>query len=352
MLPTRTAGILGVMAACAVACSHPVEDFVQSGSVEAGSADALLTDSSWDGRTDSNVADAGPPAPTGTCSSGGGPGGAVCMPGSNSVDLGAKNEAVCGAGGCSAEQPEVTVRLSSYWIDEHEVTVGRFRRWWNSSPRSWPDSSDTYFRTSSRDFKWRSSWPSEANEPAKGAECTWLGGGAAGNDDKPINCVDWYTALAFCLSEGKRLPTEAEWEYAASAGQDRLFPWSAAATENDSIPAGEPTCGQALFGTCTPLTASSGSTIWGRTRQGVWNMSGSLAEWVLDGYTSTWTFSNGTNDPFADPAGTSSTPLRLARGGSFKSSSAKELRAAARPTAGSSATAQDLTIGFRCAKRN
>src|SRR5208282_2166264 len=43
--------------------------------------------------------------------------------------------------------------------------------------------------------------------------------------DHPINCVDWEQAKAFCGWAGGRLPTAAEWEYAAKSGRDVIYPW-------------------------------------------------------------------------------------------------------------------------------
>ncbi len=47
------------------------------------------------------------------------------------------------------------------------------------------------------------------------------------NDNLPMNCIDWYEAFAFCVWDGGRVPTEAEWNYAAAGGaEQREFPWS------------------------------------------------------------------------------------------------------------------------------
>jgi iron(II)-dependent oxidoreductase len=240
------------------------------------------------------------------------------------------------------------VKITRFLIDEHEVTVGRFRTWWTSPTRSWPVSNQLFF-TGAKDLRWRMGWPTAPTEPPTTGGCFWKGATDSSNDDKPMNCVDWYTAEAFCIGDnGKRLPTEAEWELAASSGDDSLFPWSPPMTEDDPLTPVE--CVHALWGgTCTPATASPTSTIWGRTRFGVWNMAGSLAEWTIDGYAASHSgTAAGTVDPVNDP-GTLTT--RMVRGGSWVSMPAAMLRAAARPTSGASATTPDAQIGFRCVKR-
>jgi formylglycine-generating enzyme required for sulfatase activity len=54
---------------------------------------------------------------------------------------------------------------------------------------------------------------------------TWTDAPGA-NDEKPINCIDWYTLFAFCIWDGGRLPTDAEWGYAAGGGPANwAWPW-------------------------------------------------------------------------------------------------------------------------------
>jgi formylglycine-generating enzyme required for sulfatase activity len=93
-------------------------------------------------------------------------------------------------------------------------------------------------------------------------------------DDKPVVKVDWQQAKTFAAWAGGRLPSEAEWEYAArSAGKDRKYPWG------DSTP----TCDDAVIGGCGyEGTAPVCSKPAGNTEQGLCDMAGNAWEWMED----------------------------------------------------------------------
>lgn len=317
--------------------TRPMGDSVVVTETTSDAADAMDTRPEVDG---------GPPTVFPKCSVVGPPD-SVCIP-KVTFTLGAANPTACAPSGCPHEGPETSVTVNQFHIDEHEVTVKRFRAWMNASPIPWPAVNTVFFTTGSKDLKWRNSWPTAPTTPPTTGGCTWAGAMSDVNDDKPINCVDWFTALAFCMSEGKRLPTEAEWELAAG-GDDRLFPWSEPGTEDDPYAEGDIDCFHALKGSCTPMTASPTSTVWGRSKYGVWNMAGSFSEWVLDAHSSSYGFSAGSIDPVNDPT-TFVTNSRLTRGGSHLST-AGALRTAARSASTVPATSPDSQIGFRCAKR-
>ena len=90
-------------------------------------------------------------------------------------------------------------------------------------------------------------------------------------DDHPINCTWPPEASAYCASVGKRLPSAAEWQLAASGGGKRKFPWG------DTMPTKDTACFRHTDGTC-PV----GAHPLGNTPDGVQDLGGNVAEVVTD----------------------------------------------------------------------
>jgi formylglycine-generating enzyme required for sulfatase activity len=153
----------------------------------------------------------------------------------------------------------------------------------------------------------------------------------------PVLVVTYDDALAYCKWLGDktgakvRLPTEAEWEYAASGGKaGMLYPWGSEqprtkARYKDNAPNGAKTVAAALY----PPTAF-----------GLLNMSGNAAEWVMDYYSEAYYRGSSPKNPQGPAAGKE----RVVRGGSWKSN-AEELTVTRRGKQMPSVPSDE--IGFR-----
>ena len=279
----------------------------------------------------------------------------TCVVGSV-VKLGVANKNVCPPSGCVLEMPEHTVALTRFFLDDHEVTVRRFRAWWNAG-KVVPKAGDTMFTAGDgTTITWKASWTVSEPTKADGSnDATWLGATVSTNDDAAINYVDWPTALAFCAAFGRRLPTEAEWEAAASGRQNRLFPFEAADTKGDKPTAAMLPCSKAISAASgASCGAPKGTaTTMGFSIDNAYDLAGSVAEWTLDVAPAGGTTCSGNcypTGPLADPVVWSDTnPLHAVRGGHYADTDPARLRAQARDFADLST--KSAKIGFRCATR-
>ena len=153
----------------------------------------------------------------------------------------------------------------------------------------------------------------------------------------PALYVSWPDADEFCRLQGKRLPSEAEWEKAARGKGGNLFPWGHAA----------PQPGLAVFDQYhvheIPLVAAVNGGEDGQSPYGLRHMAGNVGEWTQDWFG----FDYYAVMPERNPPGPSSGRYKGVRGGSWKSH-APMLRTATRN--GAPPDQRAATIGFRCAK--
>ena len=154
----------------------------------------------------------------------------------------------------SDEKPMHTVYVDSYYIDKYEVTNAKFKQFVDANPQWQKDRIPRKFHNSQYlDF-----WQGNSYPPDK--------------EDHPVVYVSWYAAMAYAKWEGKRLPTEAEWEKAARGELDGLkYTWGNMVDPSKANYGGQ-------VGDTTPVGAYPANDY------GLYDMVGNVMEWCLDGY--------------------------------------------------------------------
>jgi formylglycine-generating enzyme required for sulfatase activity len=227
------------------------------------------------------------------------------------------------------EHPQHQVTLGGYCIDKTEVTVVAYTQCVDSGKCT------------------------AAAGPANGFD-SLCNSKRADRQDHPVNCVDWNQATAYCAWEKKRLPSEAEWEYAARGGEGRTYPWGNEAPSAKRLNA----CGSECRALGKRLglewkvmyedsdgweaTAPVGTFQSGASPFGALDMAGNVWEWTADWY-GAYTAGASTN-----PHGPKDGTARVVRGGGWLNIVASTVRGALRYRLDPAVRNSDL--GLRCAR--
>ena len=251
------------------------------------------------------------------------------------------------------EYPAHEVQIDGFWMDETEVTNGEFKAFieatgyitlaerapdWEEMKKQLPPGTikphdsllmagslvfrPTPNRVNLNDYSQWWQWKNNANwRQPQGPEST-----IEGKDNYPVVHISWFDAVAYATWSGKRLPTEAEWEYASRGGlKKNIYPWG-----NEGINEGQPKA-NSWEGEFPHQNTEKDEYYYSAPVKsylpngyGLYDMAGNVWEWCNDWYD--YDYYKKFENKFAiNPAGPDKsfdpidpyTPKRVQRGGSF-----------------------------------
>ncbi|MCF6365390.1 MAG: formylglycine-generating enzyme family protein [Bacteroidales bacterium] len=217
--------------------------------------------------------------------------------------------------GVPEEKPAHKVTVSSFYICDHEVTVGEYKKFTGAAGHTMPEPPDKEWLDSHT--------PTKMLYASTGK--TWWGWGTS----LPMHHVTWFDAIKYCnwlsaqnglekcytqngdggwdfnrAKNGYRLPTEAEWEFAARGGnKSQKFKYSGSNDINAVC----------WYDETSKLAGPKNVKTKKANELGIYDMSGNVWEWCSDYYKSSFYASSPATDPFCS----TSTPYRVLRGGSW-----------------------------------
>lgn len=250
--------------------------------------------------------------------------------------------------------------VSSFKLDKYVVTVGRFRQFVDAGygTQAKPPAAGAGAHPNLANSGWSASWNGSLAADTNGlkahVKCVpqlpqfemWTDTPAQ-NETKPMNCLTWYDAMAFCIWDGGYLPTEAEWNYAASGGSEqRAYPWSPSSSPGDITI----DCSYASYNVSdtgvsyckTNYDIVGDESPKGDGRWGQSDLAGNIGQWVLDVYTQNYASATCTDCAYLG-AGSE----RVTRGAEYRRR-ALDLRNGYRLNWGVANPAE--TVGVRCAR--
>jgi formylglycine-generating enzyme required for sulfatase activity len=193
------------------------------------------------------------------------------------------------------DRPAHAVTLSAFQLDKHEVTNAQYQIFVDKTGHPAP-------------YHWAGKHPA----------------------DLPVYNVAWDDANAYCQWKGERLPTEAEWEYAARGGKDGMdYPWG------DRL--------DVKLARFNVATGPGPVATFPPNGFGLYDMAGNVSEWTADWFDGTYY----QNSPAVDPKGPATGEYKVIRGGAWSDNGRRItvfFRNWVRPDQ------RTPNLGFRCAR--
>jgi sulfatase modifying factor 1 len=243
--------------------------------------------------------------------------------------------------GMPYESPVHAVELNSFFLDDHEVTVAEFSEFVTA----------TSYRTDAEKFGWSVVFDLKTHEWIKGDGADWRhpeGPGSTSAENEPVCQVSWNDASEYAKWAGKRLPTEAEFEFAARGGLDgKEYAWG-----NELKPDGKLLANWWQGNFPDRNTVEDGFLSRAPVRSfppngyGLYDITGNVWEWCSDRFDEIYY----ENSPKHGPKGPDKGDERVIRGGSFLCAGnyCANYRVAGRSHSTPDSGMNNL--GFRCAR--
>jgi formylglycine-generating enzyme required for sulfatase activity len=244
------------------------------------------------------------------------------------------------------ERPAHQVTLAPYCIDLHEVTAAEYK--------ACSDVGEC--KRAPVEVEWKDIRPNE--KKAFSPLCNFRAATDPDRGKHPINCVDWDMAATYCVAHKKRLPTEAEWEFATRGPDGRRYPWGDEPPDKTRMNACGTEClawgkkngvemgfrGKGMYADDDGFfaTAPVGSFPDGKSRYGLFDVVGNVWEWTSD-----WD-GKYAPDPVVDPTGPKMGERRVVRGGAFNGAMPSWVRPSQRYS--DLPSTHSHAYGFRCAR--